>query len=165
MEEKQYINLKIEKEKELYNPFDPEKNLSEDVKEYILNRVSDKKWNDALCIRIIHREPVSEKDVKEAFLRWIDLSGSERRRDAKKDFVTQICLFVIGIILIALSIFLQEKVSPVHFAIISTLGTFSIWEGASIWIIRSPALRRQRKIFKRLEEAADIEFVSADSMD
>ena len=79
--------------------------------------------------------------------------------------MTQICLFVIGIILIALSIFLQEKVSPVHFAIISTLGTFSIWEGASIWIIRSPALRRQRKIFKRLEEAADIEFVSADSMD
>jgi len=25
MEEKQYINLKTEKEKDLYNPFDPEK--------------------------------------------------------------------------------------------------------------------------------------------
>lgn len=98
MVEKQFINLKIEKEQDLYNPFDPEKNL---------------------------------------------VSGSERRRDAKKDFVAQICLFGVGIILIALSIFLQDKVSPVHFAIISTLGTFSIWEGASIWIIRSPALRRR----------------------
>lgn len=132
MEEKQYINLKIEKEKDLYNSFDPEKNLSE--------------------------------DVKGAFLRWFEVSGSEMQRDAKKDFVAQICLFVVGIILIALSLFLQDKVNPVHFAIISTLGTFSIWEGASVWIIRSPAHRRRRKIFKRLEEAADIEFVSADSM-
>lgn len=95
-----YINLKVEREQDLYNPFDPEKNLSEDVKGYIMNKLSNKHGHSAVL-----------------------------------------------------------------FTIITTVGTFSIWEGGNIWIMAGPELRLQQMIFKRLIKSADIEFISEDTLE
>lgn len=158
---KQIIPLKIERESDLYNPFDTEKNLSEDVKNYIENKIPYKTAKEDVIIRIIHSEPVNEEDVKAAFARWIDTSKAELKRLTKKNLLKMLCLFAFGIVLIALSLFLQPKVSTLLFTFITTLGTFSIWEGASVWIIQGPALRIQKKTFQSIIKATEIEFISA----
>lgn len=157
---KQIIPLKIEKENDLYNPFDTEKNLSEDVKNYIEGKIPYKAAKEDVIIRIIHEEPVSKEDVKAAFLRWIDASRAELERQSKKNLLMMLYLFAFGVVLIALSLFLQPKVSTLLFTFITTLGTFSIWEGASVWIIKGPALRIQKKIFQSIIKATEIEFIS-----
>lgn len=162
---KHIINLKIEKEKDLYNPFDLEKNLNDSVKNYIIDRASDKSIQETIHIRIIHEEPVNEEDVKVAFLRWIENAKLEMKRKGHKNMVKQIWLFAIGLALISLSLYLQSRVSTLQFTVISTLGTFSIWEGASVWILQTPALNLNKLVFRRLTKAANIEFIQADKLE
>ncbi len=160
-----YINLKVEREQDLYNPFDPEKNLSEDVKGYIMNKLSNKHGHSAVRIRIIHREPVREKDVRDAFSRWVEDSKTEMKRLEKRNIIKMLWLFAVGIAIIAISLIIQSTISALLFTIITTVGTFSIWEGGNIWIMAGPELRLQQMIFKRLIKSADIEFISEDTLE
>ena len=163
MEDTTYIiNLKIKTESDLYSPFDPEKSLNEDVKTYIIQKTTEKRPNEGVKIRIICPEPVNEQDVKNAISKWIDTSQMEMKRLARKNLVKMIWLFIIGIVLISLSLFLQPKISTLLFTIITTVGTFSIWEGASIWIIQGPDLRIRKKLFEHTINSTEIEFVSAE---
>lgn len=156
------IHLKIEREQDLFNPFDPEKNLSEDVKSYILSKLANKPRHTAVRIRIDHRDPVNERDVRDAFLRWVETSNAEMKRKERRNIVIMLWLFLVGICIISISLILESKVSTLLFTIITTVGTFSIWEGGNIWIKAGPELRLQKLFFNHLVKSAEIEFVSGD---
>ena len=160
---KQIIDLVIEKEKDLYNPFDLEKNLSEDVKTHIMKKAREKRLTD-VQIRIVYQEAVNEEDVRAAIFRWLDSAKEELKGKTRKNLVKMIWLFVFGIVVISLSIFLQSKINSLLFTIITTVGTFSIWEGANAWIIQGPDLRIQKRILNRIIDSTEIEFVPADQL-
>lgn len=156
------IHLKIEKESDLYNPFDPEKNISGDVTAYLMKKVLEESPREEVRIRISCPEPVCEEDVKAAFARWIDSSRTEMKRLSRKNLIKMVWLLLIGIALIALSLCLQSKISALLFTIITTVGTFSIWEGANVWILKGPDLFVRKKVFNRIIRSAGIEFAPAD---
>ena len=154
-----YINLKINTENDLYHPFDTEKCLNDDVKNYIINKASEKMPFKELRLRIICPKPVSEEDVKAAFHRWFEATGRESKLVWRKNMIKMLLLFAFGIGVIALSVILQPKISTVLFTIITTVGTFSIWEGASIWIIQNPDLRIRKKSSEQIIRSSKIEFL------
>ena len=105
------INLNIENEKELYNPFDTEANfLSEDIKSYITNRMADKSIGEEVKIRIISPCSVNQERIKKAFHRWVDEEENAIKKEFRKNFVQQIWMFAIGVVFIAMSLFLENKI-------------------------------------------------------
>ena len=152
------IYLKINQEKDLYHPLDPEKNLSEDVKTYINGKTKLMRAREGVHVRIVSKEPVCEADVRAAFQRWGEETRAEMKQAARKNLIKMIWLFLFGILVIALALFLQSRVSTLLYTIITTVGTFSIWEGASVWIIKGPELRAQKKIMESIVQSAAIEF-------
>ena len=146
------IKLRIEEEKELYNHFDPDGTLlSEDVKTYVLSQVTEKPMPDPYTISIVSPAAVDEDRVRLAFNRWIVEEEKTIKEGYKSNILQQIWMFFIGVVFITLSLFLKEKVSVVWFTVLSTIGAYSMWEAASIWIIHNPRLRRRLIMVKKLK--------------
>jgi hypothetical protein len=55
---------------------------------------------------------------------------------------------------------LQPTVGVVWFTVLSTIGAFSMWEAASIWIIQNPKLRMRKRAISRLKERFTLSFVN-----
>ncbi len=152
------INLNIENEKELYNPFDTEADfLSEDIKSYITNRMGDKSIGEEVKIRIISPCSVNQERIKKAFHKWVDEEENAIKKEFRRNFVQQIWMFAIGVVFIALSLFLENKIGVVWYTVLSTIGAFSMWEAASIWIIQNPKLRLRRRTVKKIRSDTVIE--------
>ena len=66
--------------------------------------------------------------------------------------VEQLWMFAIGVLFIAVSLILEKRIPVVWFTVLSTIGAFSIWEAASIWIVRNPALRLNRKMVSKIRD-------------
>ena len=146
------IKLRIEEEKELYNHFDPDGTLlSEDVKTYVLSQVTEKPMPDPYTISIVSPAAVDEDRVRLAFKRWIAEEENAIKEGYKRNLFQQLWMFTVGVIFITLSLFLKEKVSVVWFTVLSTIGAYSMWEAASIWIIHNPRLRRRLIMVKKLK--------------
>ncbi len=146
------IKLRIEEEKELYNHFDPDGTLlSEDVKTYVLSQVTEKPLPDPYTISIISPAAVDEDRVLLSFKRWIADEEKTIKEEYKRNLFQQLWMFTVGVVFITLSLFLKEKVSVVWFTVLSTIGAYSMWEAASIWIIHNPRLRRRLIMVKKLK--------------
>mgnify|MGYP007101928288 CR=1 FL=1 len=145
------INLTINDETELYNRFDAQSDyLSEDVKTYITNRLADRNFGEKVEINVISSKQVDEDRITRAFNKWVDDEDMAVKKEFRKNFIQQIWMFAIGVTFIALSLFLENKIGVVWFTVLSTIGAFSMWEAASIWIIQNPKLRLRKRIIKKI---------------
>ena len=70
-------------------------------------------------------------------------------------------MFAVGVCFIAVSLALESKVGVVWFTVLSTIGAFSMWEAASIWIIQNPRLRLRKRIVGKLKDNISISVESA----
>ena len=58
-------------------------------------------------------------------------------------------MLIVGILFIIFSIVLTNKVNLIILEIISTIGSFSIWESANSWLLQSKAIKYNKlKIIK-----------------
>lgn len=62
-------------------------------------------------------------------------------------------LLGIGVLFIVLGILIAGQVNSVMAAIISTIGSFSVWEASAVWIETLPSLRKKERLLRRLAEA------------
>ena len=60
---------------------------------------------------------------------------------------------IIGAIFIVIGIAFAPKMNEVAAAIISTIGSFSVWEASAQWIEALPALRKKDRILGMLSGA------------
>ena len=70
-------------------------------------------------------------------------------------------LLIIGILFIVIGISSSNHVNPVIAAIVSTIGSFSVWEASAEWIETLPALRKKEKVLKRIADA-EIRYIGSD---
>ena len=157
---KHIIKLKIDEEKDLYDPFDPGKNLSNEVIGYIMKKAGNKNLLDTIHLQIISNQPVNENDVRTAISEGIKSTAKELQRKKKSTVFSQIRLLIIGVALIALSLFLSSRISTLFNTVLTTIGSFSIWESANNTIIKLPKLMLQNKVLKRLASESEISFLS-----
>ena len=144
------IKLQVEKEKELYHPFDPDDTLiSDSVKDYILDRLKENNAGDEVQIQIQSQDSIDEDHIRKAVLNWTAEEKRSLKAEHRKNTIQQLWMFGVGVLFLAISLALEAKVGLVWYTVLSTIGAFSMWEAASIWIIQNPKLRLQRRIVDR----------------
>ena len=144
------IEINIKEESDLYNLFDKyNKTLSEDFISYIDAKAELSNIKDKIQIEIISDKDIDKELLKNTFIEYYDEQIVLINREAKLNRTKQIWLFVIGIIFIAISLTLNNISNTIILEIISTIGSFSIWESANSWLLESKYIKvRKLKMIK-----------------
>ena len=144
------MKIKIDNENELYNPFDKfEETLSEDLISYINNKAEITSIKQKEDIEIISEKEIDENKFINCFKKYCDEQLILINRQQKINRAKQLGMLVVGIIFIIFSIILADKNNIIILEIISTIGSFSIWESANSWLMQSRAIRfKKRKAMK-----------------
>ena len=133
------IKLRIHSENELYNPFDEDnKTLSSDVTDYLYERYKEKRLRDKLEVHITSDENIDIEKLRSAFLGYCDSMRIHLSKEKKGNMIKQFWMFGIGVLFIAFGLYASDKLPALTGEIISTIGAFSMWEAASIWIVENP---------------------------
>ena len=148
------VKIKVDSESELYNPLDPEQeSINGDVIDYIFEKCREKENRDKLQIHIICQNEVSVEKVKNAFSHYFKSQNAVLRKEKKRNNIKQLWMFMIGVIGISLSLVLNGHVPGLLSEIVSTVGAFSLWEAASIWIVENPAIRLRKARLRMLSNS------------
>ena len=140
------IKLRIHNEDELYNPFDEDcKTLSSDVIDYIYFRYKEKDLLDKLAIHVVSDEKIDIEKLRSAFSNYYEYQQSQLSKEKKRNMLKQLWMFVIGVVFITFGIYTSDKLPILPEEIVSTIGAFSMWEAASIWIVENPEIRIKQK--------------------
>ncbi len=136
------MKIKIENENELYNSFDNfEETLSEDLISYINNKSEISSIKEKEDIEIISAKKIDENKFKKSFEKYCDEQLILINRQQKINRTKQIGMLIVGIVFIIFSILLTDKINIIILEIISTIGSFSIWESANSWLLQSKAIK------------------------
>ena len=147
------IKIQIENENDLYNTFDPdEDHFTDDVKSYLLHHLDKADIARKITIRFLCAQKISEERIKRASDSWIKEEKEELKKKNRENMLHQLWMFGIGVAFLALSIVLQPIVNLIWFTILSTIGSLSLWEAASIWIIENPRALKHKKNIEKLEK-------------
>ena len=153
MTETYKIKLRIHSEDELYNPFDEDnKTLSSDVTDYLYERYKEKGLRDKLEVHIISDENIDIEKLRSAFLGYFDSQHNQLVKEKKRNIIKQLWMFGIGILFIAFGLYSSDKLPALTGEIISTIGAFSMWEAASIWIVENPKNRIKQRWLKLIAQ-------------
>ena len=140
------IKLRIHSEDELYNPFDEDYNtLSSDVVDYIYERCKDKNLKEKLEIHVISDANIDIEKLRSAFSGYCESQKIRLTKDKKRNMVKQLWMFCIGVLFIVLGLYTSDKIPVLIGEIISTIGAFSMWETANIWIVENPENRLKQR--------------------
>ena len=158
------IFLRIEDEQNLYDPYDPfGSTINSSVSKYLMEKVLEKKSKDPVMLHIISNQPVDEDRVRDRIEQWFESEREAQKKQRRINGTKQLWFFLIGTLFIALSIILEMKIGVLWYTVLSTIGAFSMWEAASIWIIDNPVLLARKKIFKNLSNTMEVVFETSDS--
>lgn len=160
--ERYNIDLNIEKEADLYDPFDSDKNLSGDVKDYMIRKARMATIKNPISINIRSASPVNEEDVKNSFYKWVEEENTAIRLEHHRNSMKQLWMFLVGVAFIAVSLILEPMINRISFTVLSTIGAFAMWEAASVWIVQNPGLRLRKMLFRRISESGEVNFFIKD---
>ena len=136
------MKIKISNEDELYNSFDKYgETLSEDLISYINNKSEIALTNVKEDIEIISSKKIDENKFKNSFEKYCDEQLILLNRQQKVNKTKQIGMLLVGIVFIIFSILLTDKINLIILEIISTIGSFSIWESANSWLLQSKVIK------------------------
>ena len=158
----QDITLNVTDEERLYNSLDPRRNLlNNEVKDYLLSEMQIEGPKNGVNLIVSSTTAIDEERFTASIDRWIQDEEQSIRATARINTIQQMWMFGIGVLFIALSLMLQPTVGVVWFTVLSTIGAFSMWEAASIWIVQNPKLRMRKRAIARLKERFTLSFVNA----
>ena len=140
------MRIKIENEDELYNQFDEfEETLSEDLISYINNKSEITSIKEKEDIEVISTNKIDENKFKKSFEKYCDEQLILINRQQNINRTKKIGMLIVGIVFIIFSILLTDKINLIVLEIISTIGSFSIWESANSWLLQSKAIKFNKK--------------------
>lgn len=154
--EKNCIVINIENETELLNKWDSEKSFNEDFKSYIISKTNEISNNEKINLIINSNNFIEQSLVEDMFFKWINKEICNIQNKKVNNIIKQIKLLIIGIIFIAISLYIEQTNNIVLFTVISTIGAFAVWEAASIWIIENPELRKNNKMLNKINKNLNI---------
>ena len=151
------IQLKIEKETDLYNRYAPEKDrINPEVFQYLTSYCTISEYKNHIhdTIQIFCNEPIDEEKLKQTII-----NDAKKKQD---DFDCQIRInqkralqeLIFGIILSIVGVALAIYLDKVLLAIISLFGSMSIREAITILKKVNPDIKRLKK---QLEPLCDFE--------
>ena len=155
LDRKKYeIQLNISNEEQLYNSFDKfNKTLSDDVYSYINSRIEFSHITDKIEIVVNSDEKINNENFINSYNTYIDEQLNLAEKEGKLNTTKQIWLLLIGVLFIAISLMFNEKLNVIFLEIVSTIGSFSLWESANSWLIERKVIVGKKLKLKRLKNA------------
>lgn len=148
------IPIHVREEQDLYSAYDPSGlSFSSDLKEYLSDCVEDRKPGESVCLEIQSDADLDIERLRKTFLLFIEKLSRRNRREMVRSRVKSIRLLGIGVLFIVIGIISANHINSVIAAIISTIGSFSVWEASAQWIEVILALRKRDRILNKLAEA------------
>ena len=136
------MKIKIESEDELYNSFDKfGETLSEDLISYINNKSEVSPIKQKEDIEIVSSSKIDEERFKKSFEKYCNEQLTLINRQQAINRTKQIGMLFVGIIFIIFSLLLADRINILIIEIISTIGSFSIWESANSWLLQSKVIK------------------------
>ena len=136
------MKINISNEDELYNSFDKYgETLSEDLISYINNKSEIALTNVKEDIEIISSKNIDENKFKNSFEKYCNEQLILLNRQQRINRTKQIGMLLMGVVFIIFSILLTDKINLIILEIISTIGSFSIWESANSWLLQSKVIK------------------------
>ena len=148
------IRVKIDREEDLYCGFDETGlTLNDDVLVYITNALEDRRAGEKLRLCFVSALDLDEDRLERAIGRY--MQGIERsvKRLKRRSWLNSLRLLAIGVIFIILGLVFTDKMGAVAAAIVSTIGSFSVWEAANVWIQEFPAIRAKERAVAFLKQS------------
>lgn len=156
------IPIYVRDESELYTAFDPSGlSFSSDLTEYLSDYVEDRKLGEMICVEVRSEARPDMERMKKAFAAFTDKLSRRNRREIMRSRANSIRILIIGILFIVIGISSSNHVNSVIAAIVSTIGSFSVWEASAEWIETLPALRKKEKVLKLIADA-EIRYIGSD---
>ena len=143
------IQLRITKESDLYNPYDPSQTRINDrvyhyLKSFCTELESRKHLHDTL--QVITDSPIDENRFKEAIQEAVKKDRDEFDRQIAENNKKALWGYAIGILLSAVGVGLSIVLDQVLLALISFLGTMAISDAATIQLKLNPDIKRLEKL-------------------
>lgn len=146
------IAIHVEDEKDLYNSFDSSKEtLSDDFVSYLEGQLEDRKIGEHIQLNIESDNPIDSTQFEKAMDILLESRRKKLAKDRRLNKLESVRLMVIGCFFVVVGIVFADIFTSVVAAIVSTVGSFSIWEACNIWIKEIPAIRLQSAMIKVLE--------------
>ena len=140
------IKVKISDETELYNGYDPDGlTLNEGMLDYIKSFSSKCRKADRVLIEFVSSIPLNEDNLRMAFKIMLDNEAEKLKQEKMRNNIKQLWMFGIGCLFILVGILLGSHVGELTAVILSTIGSFSLWEAAAIWIVENPKNRLKQR--------------------
>ena len=148
------ISIRIDDQRDLYNGFDNRgETLSSDLIEYILNKILISNIEDGVSIDIVANIHIDVDKFRKAFKKStqneIDIVDKEIKYNRKKAFYT----LMMGLLLLLLYCVLCLNISSPFIEIISIIGSFSVWQGAGLYLFDIPELHREKNKYILLKDS------------
>ncbi len=146
------ITIHVEDEKDLYNSFDSSREtLSDDFVSYIEEQLEGRKIIENVQLILRSDNPIDSNQLEKAMDSFLEARRKALDRDKRIKKWESIRLMVIGCFFVVIGIMFAEKFTSVVAAIVSTIGSFSIWEACNIFIREIPSLRVRKAMLGILE--------------
>ena len=156
------IPINIGCEKEIYSEFDPSGlSFSSDLTAYLSDYIEDRKLGEQVCIEVRSQTEPDMERLRKAFLLFADKLSRRNKREMIKSKVSALRLLLIGIVFIVVGILTESHIGQVIAVIISTIGSFSVWEASAVWIEPLPELRKRERILIKMSDT-EFRYVKGD---
>ncbi|MCR5731519.1 MAG: hypothetical protein K6G51_01055 [Sphaerochaetaceae bacterium] len=147
------IKLKIDDEEKLYDSFDPSGiTLSGDVVSYLEDCIYDRKLGESVTLELFSKKNIDMDHFTKALDKFLEKKEERLKREHLKNKLNSYRLLVIGIIFVIIGIVFASKLNAVLAAIVSTIGSFSIWEASNVWLQIIPELRKEMLVINKLQK-------------
>lgn len=141
------IPISIDSETDLYEPFNPAGNtLSAGLCDYLESFVEDREVGQEVRLELACAAPIDLDRFGGAYRAHVDALARRCKTKRAKRSANAVRLLCIGVTFVVAGLALTGEVGPVLAAIISTIGSFSIWEAAAIWLEDIPSLRKRERV-------------------
>lgn len=148
------IRIKIDREEDLYCSFDESGlTFNDEVLSYINKALSERHKIEKLRLHFISPIDLDESRLEQAIGKYKDSLVRNVKREKKSSWLNSLRLLLIGVIFIILGLVFENKMGAVAAAIVSTIGSFSVWEAANVWIQEFPLIRAKVRAVSFLRDS------------
>lgn len=152
------IPIQVKDEQELYSRLDPSGlSFSSELTDYLSDCIEDRRLGEGVYIELSAAYPPDMERFKNAYLLYLKKQQERNKKEMAKSRVNALRLLLIGIAFILIGIIFSAFLNEVIAAIVSTIGSFSVWEASAVWIETLPELRKRERLLQMLMKA-DIEY-------
>lgn len=152
------IIINVDSESDLYSTFGGVGDLSEEFKDFVIDKLKDTDLLEPVQFIFVSQEAVDEQRVRDSISTWIQDEKHDIQREEHTNRLRQLWMLIIGVVFVALSIVVEVLVGEISFTVLSTIGAFALWEAANVWIVENPHLRHRRHLVKHMSNNYTIIF-------